>query len=199
MAVCGIPHAIRIITCGAKNMLIRASESALIVIDMQERLVPAMQAPARTIQNTRLLLRAASRNAVPVMLTEQYPQGLGATVPAIRSAAEAAPIFPKVHFSCMEDTKFERHFKSLGRKQAVVAGMEAHICVMQTAASMVEEGYEVFVVSDATASRTAESERACLRRLSASGISIVTTEMVVFEWLGQAGTPAFREMLPLIR
>lgn len=199
MTICGIPHAIEELVSGAKTMLIRASESALIVIDMQERLVPAMQAPARTIQNTRLLLQSASKTGVPVMLTEQYPQGLGETVPAIKSAANGAPIFPKIHFSCMEDPEFGAHFRSLGRKQAIVAGMEAHICVMQTAASMVEEGYEVFVVSDATASRTSESEKACLRRLSASGISIVTTEMVIFEWLGQAGTPAFRELLPLIR
>jgi nicotinamidase-related amidase len=180
-------------------MLIRASESALVVIDMQERLVPAMQAPARTIQNTRLLLKSASRTGVPVILTEQYPQGLGETVPAIKSAADDALIFPKIHFSCMEDPAFEQHFKSLGRHQVILAGMEAHICVMQTAASMAEEGYEVFVVSDATASRTIESETACLQRLSAAGISIVTTEMVIFEWLGQAGTTAFKELLPLIR
>ena len=77
--------------------------------------------------------------------------------------------------------------------------MEAHICVVQTAASLVEEGYEVFVVSDATASRTIESEQACLARLSAEGVSIVTTEMVVFEWLGKAGTTAFKELLPLIK
>jgi len=77
--------------------------------------------------------------------------------------------------------------------------MEAHICVVQTAASLVEEGYEVFVVSDATASRTLESENACLARMNAAGVSIVTTEMVIFEWLGQAGTVAFKEMLPLIK
>ena len=99
----------------------------------------------------------------------------------------------------MEDAAFSQAFKSLGRPQAILAGMEAHICVMQTAASMVEEGFEVFVVSDATASRTLESETACLARLSAAGVSIVTTEMVVFEWLGQAGTQAFKEILPLIK
>ncbi|MCB2135067.1 MAG: hydrolase [Rhodobacteraceae bacterium] len=180
-------------------MLIRGGESALVVIDMQERLVPAMQAPARTIQNTRLLLTAAEKTGVPAILTEQYPQGLGHTVDAIRSVAGGAAILPKIHFSCMEDEGFARHFRALGRKQAVLTGMEAHICVMQTAASLVEEGYEVFVVSDATASRTLESEKACLRRLSAAGISIVTTEMVIFEWLGRAGTQAFRDLLPLIR
>ncbi|WP_108855115.1 hydrolase [Albidovulum aquaemixtae] len=180
-------------------MLIRAHDSALIVIDMQERLVPAMQAPARTIRNTRLLLKAAARTGVPALLTEQYPQGLGQTVPEIRKAAGDNAILPKMHFSCMEDQGFAGAFRSLGRRQAILTGMEAHICVVQTAASLVEEGFDVFVVSDATASRTIESEQACLARLSAGGVSVVTTEMVIFEWLGRAGSDAFREMLPMIK
>ncbi|MFK7856626.1 MAG: hydrolase [Granulosicoccus sp.] len=180
-------------------MLIRASDSILVVIDIQERLVPAMQAPARTLKNTKLLLQAAQACEVPTLLTEQYPQGLGPTVTDIANVAKDAPVIEKLHFSCMEDEKFENSFTSLNRKQAVLAGMEAHICVVQTAASMVEQGYEVFVVSDATASRTIESETACLTRLNASGVSIVTTEMVIFEWLGRAGTPAFKSLLPLIK
>lgn len=180
-------------------MLIRANDSALIVIDMQERLVPAMQAPARTIKNTCILLQAAKKTGVPALLTEQYPQGLGHTIPEVRKAAGDSQILPKMHFSCLEDSDFLKAFKALDRPQAVLVGMEAHICVVQTAASLVEEGYQVFVVSDATASRTIESETACLTRLNAGGVSIVTTEMVVFEWLGQAGTPAFKEMLPLIK
>lgn len=180
-------------------MLIRAHDSALIVIDMQERLVPAMIAPARTIRNTRLLLQAAKKTDVPALLTEQYPKGLGATIPEIKSAAGTAEILPKMHFSCMEDSGFAEAFKSLNRRQAILTGMEAHICVVQTAGSLVEEGFEVFVVSDATASRTVESEAACLARLSAVGVSIVTTEMVIFEWLGKAGTDAFKKILPLIK
>lgn len=180
-------------------MLIRAHDSALVVIDMQERLVPAMMAPARTLKNTRLLLQAAEKTGVPALLTEQYPPGLGPTISEIKVAAGAATILPKMHFSCMEDPTFAKAFKALGRRQAILTGMEAHICVVQTAASLVEEGYEVFVVSDATASRTLESEKACLARLNAAGVSIVTTEMVIFEWLGQAGTIAFKEMLPLIK
>ncbi|MGR3803050.1 hydrolase [Marinibacterium profundimaris] len=178
-------------------MLIRAQDSILVIIDMQERLVPAMQAPARTIRNTRTLLASAQEVGVPVIMTEQYPAGLGSTVPEL--ATEGAIVLPKMHFSCMEDEKFSAEFRRQGRKQAVLAGMEAHICVVQTAASLIEEGYDVFVVSDATASRTLESEQACLARLNASGIGIVTTEMVVFEWLGEAGTPAFKKLLPLIK
>ena len=181
-------------------MLIRAKDSVFVVIDMQERLVPAMQAPARTLRNTRRLLRAAQLTGVPIILTEQYPQGLGHTVPEIAEAAGDSPVVPKMHFSCMEDQTFAATLRGLGRRQVVLTGMEAHICVVQTAASLVEEeGTEVFVVSDATASRTQESEQACLARLNAGGVGIVTTEMVIYEWLGKAGTPAFREMLALVK
>ncbi|HPG21976.1 MAG TPA: hydrolase [Amaricoccus sp.] len=180
-------------------MLIRAKDSVLVVIDVQERLVPAVQAPARTLRNTQTLLAAARECAVPVILTEQYPEGLGSTVPEIAAAAAGAAIIPKMHFSCMEEEGFAEAFRALGRKQAVLVGMEAHICVVQTAASLLEEGYDVFVVSDATASRTLESEQACLARMTASGAHVVTTEMVVFEWLGKAGTPAFKRLLPAIR
>ncbi|HUS53106.1 MAG TPA: hydrolase [Thermohalobaculum sp.] len=182
-------------------MLIHTEDSCLIVIDMQERLVPAMQAPARTIRNARVLMTAAQELAVPVLLTEQYPAGLGPTVPELANAAASANaiILPKMHFSCMEDPGFAAAFKATGRKQAVVAGMEAHICVLQTAVSLMDQDYEVFVVTDATSSRTLESEKACLDRLQACGAGIVTTEMVVFEWLGRAGTPAFKALLPLIK
>ncbi len=182
-------------------MLIHANTSCLIVIDMQERLVPAMQAPARTIRNAGTLIAAATELEVPVLLTEQYPKGLGATVPELASAAAAAhaAILPKMHFSCMEDRDFAAAFKATGRNQAVIAGMEAHICVLQTAVSLMDQGTEVFVVTDATSSRTLESEKACLDRLQACGAGIVTTEMVVFEWLGRAGTPAFKALLALIK
>ncbi len=180
-------------------MLIRAADSVLIVIDMQERLVPVMQAPAQAIKNACTLISAANQLDVPVLLTEQYPQGLGAIVADIANVAGDAPVLSKMHFSCIEDEQFANSFHGLGRRQAIIAGMEAHVCVLQTAASLMEEGFEVFVVTDATASRTLESENACLQRLSASGAGIVTTEMVVFEWLGKAGTPAFKRLLPLIK
>ena len=188
-----------LIASGEIDLLIRAEDSVLVVIDMQERLVPAMQSPAKTLKNAGLLITAAKEVGVPVMLTEQYPKGLGRTMPEIAKVAGNAPIYEKVHFSCMEDETFSAAFKKLNRKQAVIAGMEAHICVVQTAASLMEQGYEVFVTSDATASRTADSEAACVARLSALGAGIVTTEMVIFEWLGKAGTASFRNLLPIIK
>jgi len=180
-------------------MLIKPEDSCLIVIDMQDKLVPAMQAPARTIKNAGILLKAAKRLGIPALVTEQYPKGLGSTVSELKGIIQDIPVIEKLHFSCMKDEGFAKAFKALGRKQAVIAGMEAHICVLQTAVHLMEEGYEVFVVTDATSSRTLESEKACLDRLSSNGAGIVTTEMVVFEWLGQAGIEAFKELLPLIK
>lgn len=180
-------------------MLIKPEDSCLIVIDMQERLVPAMQAPARTIKNAGVLIQAAKRLDIPTLLTEQYSKGLGPTVPELKAVSGNAPVLEKLHFSCMKDEGFARAFRGLNRRQAVIAGMEAHICVLQTAVNLLEEGYQIFVVTDATSSRTAESEKACLDRLGAAGAGIVTTEMVVFEWLCQAGTPEFKELLPLVK
>ena len=180
-------------------MLIKPDQSCLIVIDVQERLVPAMQAPARVIRNTQTLMTAAKKLAIPILLTEQYPKGLGHIVPELRELAKAGTVIKKMHFSCMNEKPFAARFKALGRRQAVIVGMEAHICVMQTGVDLMEQGYEIFVVTDATSSRTPESEKACLDRLGAAGAGIVTTEMVVFEWLGRAGTPEFKELLSMIK
>ncbi len=180
-------------------MLIKPKDSCLIVIDMQDRLVPAMQAPARTIRNAGILIRAADRLDIPILMTEQYPKGLGRTVEQLAGVSAKAQVVEKTHFSCMQEPAFAAAFHALGRKQAVIAGMEAHICVLQTGVQLMDEGFEIFVVTDATSSRTLESEQACLDRLQACGAGIVTTEMAVFEWLGAAGTPAFKELLPLIK
>ena len=113
--------------------------------------------------------------------------------------AKSGVVVKKMHFSCMNEKSFASRFKALKRRQAVIVGMEAHICVMQTGADLMEQGYEIFVVTDATSSRSLESEKACLDRLGAAGAGIVTTEMVVFEWLGRAGTSEFKELLHMIK
>ncbi|MFK7859542.1 MAG: hydrolase [Granulosicoccus sp.] len=180
-------------------MLIRATDSVLLVIDIQERLLPAVYNPARILENASLLLNAAQACEVPVILTEQYPQGLGRTVPELASLAGNSPFIEKMHFSCMEDNDFHSCITQLDRKQAVLLGMEAHVCVLQTAESLLESGFDVFVVSDAIASRTPGNEVASVTRLDSAGARIVTSEMVVFEWLGKAGTPVFKKLLPLIK
>jgi nicotinamidase-related amidase len=130
-------------------MLIKADQSCLIVIDVQERLVPAMQAPARAIRNSQTLMTAATRLDIPMLLTEQYPKGLGRIVPELQDLAKGGKVLEKMHFSCMNDPIFAAEFKALERRQAVIVGMEAHICVMQTGVNLMEQGYEIFAMSGA--------------------------------------------------
>ena len=180
-------------------MLIKAQDSALVAIDMQKHRVSAMVAPDHTITNTCLLREVAEKIMVPAILTEHHPKGLGATISTIKNAAGQSPVLSELCFSCLQGSSFATGFTSPNRRQVILTGMEAYICVVQTAASLLDEGYEVFVVSDAIASRTLENKNACLPRLNAAGVSIVTTGMAIFEWLGQAGTSAFKEMLLLIK
>jgi len=179
-------------------MLIKIEQSALLVIDIQERLAPAMQGIDDVIKNTKTLLRAATLLEAPVLVSEQYPKGLGITVPDLRPMISEGTI-EKISFSCMGEADFAERFTSLGRGQAVVAGIESHVCVLQTVMDLLASGIQVFVVSDATSSRTTANCELALRRMQAAGAEIVSTEMVVFEWLGHAGTDAFRELSRLIK
>jgi nicotinamidase-related amidase len=180
-------------------MLIDRNRSCLLVIDVQERLLPAMAAAQGIVGNAVTLVRAATRLGVPVLASEQYRRGLGATVPALAAELPAACSIEKQHFSCLADPGFAERFRGLGRSQAVVTGIEAHVCVLQTALDLNAEGVHTFVVGDATGSRTEASLKAALARARAAGIEVVTTEMVVFEWLRRAGTPEFKELSALIK
>jgi nicotinamidase-related amidase len=136
---------------------------------------------------------------VPILVSEQNPRGLGPTVASVRSLADDREVVEKMHFSCLGDDGFARRWRDLDRPQTVVAGIEAHVCVLQTALDLLAAGSRVFVVADATSSRSPDNHRAALERLRADGAEIVSTEMVVFEWLVRAGTPEFRELSALIK
>jgi nicotinamidase-related amidase len=180
-------------------MLMSAAESCLLVVDMQARLVPSMATPQTVVDNARILIEAAKRLDVPLLVSEQYPRGLGPTVPEIAALVPADRTLQKMHFSCIGDAGFAGRFREIGRRQAVVAGVEAHVCVLQTAEDLLAAGVETFVVADATSSRTEDSHAAAMDRLRGAGARIVTTEMVVFEWLAKAGTPEFKELSALIK
>lgn len=180
-------------------MLLSAPDSLLLVIDIQDRLLPVMKDGERVVQNTLRLLQAAQALAVPVLLTEQYPQGLGPTVPQIRAAAGAAPALPKRDFSAFADAAIRAHIADLHRPQVVIAGIEAHVCVLQTALHLAAAGYRVAVVADAVSSRHADSVLVAQQRMAAAGIAPVTTEMCLFEWLGTAANPAFKAVTALIK
>lgn len=181
-------------------MLIKRKESQLLVVDIQEKLAPAIFDGQAAVANTLRLLGAAERLGVPAFVSEQYVRGLGRSLPEIRQAAGTARFFEKTHFSCAAESGIvDLLCTHPGRRQLIVTGMEAHVCVLQTAFGMQAAGFDVFVVADAASSRTPESRAAAFERLRAGGIAIVTTEMVLFEWLHQAGTDEFRALLPLIK
>lgn len=180
-------------------MLIERARSCLLIVDIQEKLAPAIAEAAGVVRNSGILMRAANRLAVPVILSEQYPQGLGATVPELRSLAPESARLSKISFSCAADPGLQHRVQEAGRSQLVVCGMEAHVCVLQTALGFKGNGYETFVVADAVSSRALPNRELALRRLAENGIELVTTEMVVFEWLARAGTAEFKEVSQLIK
>lgn len=175
--------------------LMRAENSTLVLIDLQERLVPALLGGQGAVSQTARLLDASPALDVPVIRTEQYPKGLGHTVPEL--ASNSATTIAKLEFGAATLPEFLDVLPP-GRA-AIVAGCEAHVCVLQTVLALLDAGRQVFVVEDAVASRTAESKAAGLRRMAAHGADIVTTEMVIFEWLGTAGHPKFKELTALIK
>jgi nicotinamidase-related amidase len=173
----------------------RLDDSTLLVIDIQDRLGEAMPGKVlnRVLQNTALLARAAGVLEVPVLHTEQYPQGLGGTHPLVAEALPASRrYFAKTAFSCMGAQGFASAIAGLGRRQAILVGMEAHICVLQTALDLAATGADVFVVEDAICSRRLENYQNALDRMRGSGINIVSAESVVFEWLGDSRHPQFK-------
>jgi nicotinamidase-related amidase len=185
-------------------MLIQRERSCLLIVDMQERLLPAMAGAESLLSQAGILIRAAKRLDLPILASEQYPKGLGATDAGLRSLLgnEVDPM-PKIHFSCTDDPAIRARLQALaqdqGRDQAVIVGVEAHVCVLQTALGLPRLGMAPFVVGDAVASRKPESRQLALDRMARDGVEIVTAEMVLFEWLGKAGTPEFKELSALIR
>ena len=175
-------------------ILLSATDAILVVIDFQARLMPAIHDGTRLVANARRLVDAAELLAVPVLMTEQNPAGLGGTVPEL---AGAGPVIAKMSFdSCAEPAFLEA---LAGDMQLVICGCEAHVCVGQTVLSLLEHRRRVAVVQDAIGSRAPESKEVAIARMARHGAEIVTTEMVVFEWLRTAAHPQFRAAAKLIR
>jgi len=184
-------------------MLLNAKRSHLLVVDVQARLMPAIHEGDAVLKNVNILLQAAARLGVPVTVTEQYPKGLGPTVDAVTAALPpGAQVLPKTSFSAAWDEPIAARMASLrgqGRDQLVICGVEAHICVLQSALGFRNEGFEVSVVADAVSSRSQHSVSAACARLLHAGCHWVTTEMTVFEWMERAATEDFRALSPLFK
>lgn len=171
-----------------------ADTSFLLVVDFQARLMPAIDRGPDAVANARRLLDAAGLFAVPVLFTEQNPDGLGTTVPEL---AGGHPVFHKMTFDAVRAPGFLDRIPP--DREIVVAGCEAHVCVLQTVLGLLDAGRRVQVVSDAVGSRRPDNKAVGLTRMERHGAGIVTTEMAVFEWLGSAEHPRFREAIRLIK
>ena len=180
-------------------MLLSSERSVLVVVDIQEKLMPAIAESSRVARNAATLLKAAALLGVPAFATEQYPKGLGPTAASLRALLPPDGVVEKITFSAAREPAFMDRLERLGRRQIVLAGSEAHVCVMQTALSLLELGFEVVLVADAVSSRVPANAELGIARMRAAGATIVSTEMVLFEWLERAGTPAFKAVLELIR
>lgn len=178
------------------SLLCHPDESTLLLIDPQERLMPAIDGADEVIRRCVQLASAARRLGIPVLGTEQNPARLGPNVAAVRNLCDST--FAKLHFSAAADPGFFECLPAT-RRTLVVAGCESHVCVLQTVIGLREAGYAVKWVSDAVGSRHPHNRDAAQRRAYACGADIVTTEMVVFEWLGTSAHPEFRDVSRLIR
>jgi len=176
-------------------------ESALLcIIDIQERLAAAMAEREAVIEAARRLVVAARRLEVPVVMTEQYPKGIGPTEPVLVEALgpEYRPV-EKLHFSCCRETPFEAAVADTGRRQIVLCGMETHVCVLATCLDLLDAGHQVHVIADAVCSRDAVHKDLALAQMAQMGAVVTCVEAAVYQLLGRAGTPEFKELLPLFK
>lgn len=175
-------------------MLLQADKSCLLVIDVQEKLLPAVQTPESIVTHCRWLIQLAEALTIPVLVSEQYRQGLGPTVPALQTLLSDSVTMEKTHFSCVASPACKQHIEAVNRLQVVIAGIEAHVCVLQTALELSMAGKMVFVVVEAVSSRRPEDKELALLRMRDAGVQLVSREMVFFEWLKQADTALFRQL-----
>lgn len=183
------PHA-------SRGTLLSRDDAILVVIDMQERLLPAIAEEEKIVENTLKLVKFASIIGLPILLTEQG--NLGETTPEIRVELNNIKPVTKLEFDCFESRAFCERIRQLNRNTLIIAGIEAHICVAQTALHALAD-HTVHVVSDAISSRSPHNRKIALDRMGKAGVTITSTEMVIYELLEKAGTDQFREALKLVK
>lgn len=188
------------------DTMIDRSEFALVIVDVQERLASAMGERDRVISAISRLARMCALVSAPMLLTRQYPKGLGPTVPELEAllldlARDGARVsgVDKVAFCCVAEHDFVEALSATGRRQIVVAGMETHICVTQTALALLDHGYRVQVPADACCSRAGTDHAIALDRLRAAGVVVTSSESVMYEAVGSAGTEEFKRLLEIVK
>lgn len=175
-------------------MLLSSQDSLLLIVDAQEKLLPAIHQRDNVTSRMRWLAEIALQLDIPVLITEQYPKGLGYTVSALQEIIESARVVEKTHFSAMQEQSFHDVLSEYNKKQVVIMGMETHVCVLQTALDMRSEGYQVYLPSDCVGSRRPNDKDTAIERMRNNRVDIITSEMAAFEWLHKSGTDTFRHI-----
>jgi nicotinamidase-related amidase len=180
---------------------LEAEQCALVVIDIQQKLLPPIFDKEQLVRNAQLLIRAAGILKIPTLVSTQYAKGLGATVPEIADLLEGTEAIDKTLFSCFGSDAFCSLLKRMPgqRNTLLLCGMESHICVAQTALAALREGYLVHVASDAVSSRTESNWKIGLQRMGAAGAVISSTEMIIYELMRASSSLAFKELLPHLK
>ena len=180
--------------------VLRPDRAVLVVVDLQEKLLPAIDAKERVLANGLLLIRAARELEMPLVLTTQYEKGLGPTVPDVLAEAPGVSAVDKVAFGCFGSAEFLARLSGFPRRdQLLVAGIESHICVAQTVLGALAKGYHVHVAADAVGARRPENREVGLRRMERAGAVLSSAEMAVYELLGRSDGAAFKRLLPYLR
>ncbi len=184
-------------------MRMQRNMSQVLIVDIQDKVLAPIPSKETIIDKTIKIIKAAQILNIPITVSEQYPQGLGPTVEPLRNLLNGyGATYGKIDFSCMRDDVLRHHLQDHrdgARGQVVVAGIESHVCVLQTALDLIADGFEVFVAADAIGSRADLSHALATRRMERAGAFIVDTEMIIFEWLERAGTPEFKPLQALIK
>lgn len=180
-------------------MRIKKELSAGLVIDVQEKLFPHMDQKEELLRRTTILLEGLKELQVPMVITEQYPKGLGPTLKPLSLLLDKEPVLEKISFSCCGEAAFSDKLKSLGRPTMILCGIEAHVCVLQTALDLMEEGYTVVVIEDCISSRNPADKRVAVERMRSEGAVISTCESILFELARVAGTEEFKAISRLVK
>ncbi len=181
------------------RFLLKSSETILVLIDIQERLAAAMEMRDEVAGNCLHLIELAKLMDIPVVLTEQYPRGLGKTLDEIRIAVPSYEPFEKTAFDCCSEPGFLQKISSYGRPRLIIAGMESHICILQTALGLMKSGYVVHVPTDAVCSRKKDDHKTAMHFIRDAGCAVTVTETVLFQLLERAGTEPFKIISRRIR
>ena len=180
-----------------KNLSIQ--DSVLVIVDIQKRLIPKISDKHTVIRNTVTLIKSAIILNIPIILTEQYPKGLGSTIPEIRDLIVPWQPIDKICFSCFGNSDFSRKLKEGKRDNLILCGIESHVCIMQTALDGLKSNYSIFFVKDAISSRTKNNKETGFERMAQAGAIPASTEMAMFELLREAGTDKFKQIVSLIK